>query len=267
MGETVSRRDPFLYKILVYPIKSLPPVELLEATITRRGALLYDRVYAIVDGRGRYVNGKRERRIHLIRARYGLLGAERIVVYASLCCGREEVFELPGDKGRMERWLSSFLGYDVRLVSDPEGGFPDDEKYNGPTVVSTSTLAEVASWYPGWDISQARLRFRANLEIGGVEAFWEDNLYAGPGKKVVFRIGDVVLEGRNVSKRCVVPSRDPFTATATPWFQKTFVAKRPPLRQLPGDHNYRLAVNTTIPAGQEGKKLRVGDRVFIVSKL
>ncbi len=267
MGETVSRRDPFLYKILVYPIKSLPPVELLEATITRRGTLLHDRVYAIVDGRGRFVNGKRERRIHLVRARYELLGAERIVVYASICCGREEVFELPNDKGRMEEWLSKFLGYDVRLVSDPEGGFPDDERYNGPTVVSTSTLAEVASWYPGWDISQARLRFRANLEIGGVEAFWEDNLYAGPGKKVVFRIGDVVLEGRNISKRCVVPSRDPFTATATPWFQKTFVAKRPPLRQLPGDHNYRLAVNTTIPAGQEGKKLRVGDRVFIVSKL
>ncbi|MEB3779024.1 MAG: MOSC N-terminal beta barrel domain-containing protein [Desulfurococcales archaeon] len=255
---------PFVYKIMIYPIKSLPPVEVSSVEVNAGGALLYDRMYAIVDSKGRFVNGKRERKIHLVRARYDIKGRDRLVVYVSACCSEEKVFELDDDRESMEKWLSEFLGYSVRLVKNVDEGYPDDTRYNGPTVISTATLEEIASWYPGWDISQARLRFRANIEIGGVKPFWEDNLYAGPGRAVEFRIGDVILEGRNISKRCVVPSRDPYTGSHTPLFQKIFVERRPRLKVLEKDHNYRLAVNTIIKPGQQGKKINIYDEVEIL---
>ncbi len=253
---------PFLYKILVYPIKSLPPVELTEARVTKYGTLEWDRLYAIIDEKGRIINGKRERRIHLVRARYDL---RRKLVYLSACCGDEEAFSLDGEEDEISRWFSRFLGYTVKLVSRPEG-FPDDERFRGPTVISTATLAEVGSWF-GWDLIQARLRFRANLEIAGVPPFWEDRLYAGPGKAVLFRVGEVLLEGRNISRRCVVPSRDPFTGAPTRGFQKLFVERRRPtlLGRCPeGDHGYRLAINTVIRPGQEEKVLRLGDPVEVL---
>ena len=50
-------------------------------------------------------------------------------------------------------------------------------------------------WF-GLDLRQARGRFRANLEIGDTEPFWEDRLYGRANEVVRFRIGEVVLEGR-----------------------------------------------------------------------
>jgi len=255
---------PFLYKILIYPVKSLPPVEVLESRITEYGTLEYDRLYAIVDERGRFVNGKREWRVHLIRARYDLRDGR---IYLSKCGDRgEEVYRLGDEDEDISRWLSNLFGYRVRLVRSDEG-YPDDTRFNGPTVISTGTLAEIASWFPGWDVLQARLRFRANLEIGGVEPFWEDNLYAGPGRPVEFRIGDVVFEGWNISKRCVVPSRDPCTGVPTIGFQKVFIKRRKPMlrgKYPDTDHGYRLAINTRIKGGQAGKVLRIGDPVAIL---
>ncbi len=257
-----GERGAFLHTILVYPIKSLPPVELAEARVTEHGTLEWDRLYAIVDEKGRFVNGKRERRIHLVRARYDL---QRGLVYLSACCGEEQEFRLEGEEDEIAGWLSRFLGYRVRLVRRPEG-FPDDERLRGPTVISTATLAEVGSWF-GLDLLQARLRFRANLEVAGVPPFWEDQLYAGPGKAVVFRVGDLVLEGRNISKRCVVPSRDPFTGAHLRGFQRIFVERRKPMlkgKYPEDDHGYRLAINTVVPPGQAGVKIRIGDPVEVL---
>ena len=58
-----------------------------------------------------------------------------------------------------------------------------------------------------------RMRFRANLEIGEVPAFWEDRLYGESGTTVRFTVGAVCLEGTNPCQRCVVPTRDPLTGT------------------------------------------------------
>ena len=255
--------QPFVYKIMIYPIKSLPPKEVGEARVTDSGSLMYDRLYAIVDSKGRFVNGKREKKIHLLRARYALKSIDRVIVHIS-ACGDEETFELDSEIERFERWLTRFFGYEVKVVKNTDTGFPDDIKYNGPTITSTATLSTVSSWFEDWDILQARLRFRANIEVGGVDAFWEDRLYAGPGKAVVFRVGDVVMEGRNISKRCVVPSRDPFTGKETLFFQKIFIEKRPRIRLLENDHNYRACINTIVRPGQGGKVIRILDRVEIL---
>ncbi|BAN90234.1 MOSC domain-containing protein [Aeropyrum camini] len=255
---------PFLYKILLYPIKSLPPVEVLEARVSRFGGLEWDRRLALVAGDGGFVNGKRERRLHLVRARFSL---ERGLVYLSACCGGEEVYSLEDLEG-MSGWFSRFLGYPVRVVEDP-AGFPDDVENPGPTVVSTATLAELAGWF-GWDLMQARLRIRANLEVWSREPFWEDRLYPGSRGRVVFRVGEVLMEGRGVSARCVVPSRDPFTGAVERGFQKRVAEMRKPMlrgKYPEGDHGYRLAVNTRILPGQEGKTIRVGDPVEVVEEV
>ena len=66
----------------------------------------------------------------------------------------------------------------------------------GPTVICTATLVEVTSWYPGLALEQVRLRFRANLEFGGVPAFWEDQLMTAKPGRVRFQIGDDIADGR-----------------------------------------------------------------------
>ncbi|MCU0547170.1 MAG: MOSC domain-containing protein [Oscillatoriaceae cyanobacterium Prado104] len=96
----------------------------------------------------------------------------------------------------------------------------------GPTIISTSTLEAIASWYPGLDLEEIRLRFRSNIEISGVPAFWEDRLFAAAQEIVNFQIGNVQFMGINPCQRCVVITRDSQTGEAYPNFQKTFVAQR-----------------------------------------
>jgi uncharacterized protein YcbX len=155
------------------------------------------------------------------------------------------------------------------LRRNGEVGFPDDLDCPGPTVISTATLSEVASWFKPLDTAQLRLRIRANLEIGGVPPFWEDRLYGVKGSLVRFRIGECLFDGNNPCQRCVVPPRDPFTGANIPEFAKVFARKRE--EKLPEwaeksrfNHFYRLAVNTIVPADQAGKMVRVGDPVEVI---
>ena len=245
---------PFLYQIFVYPIKSLPPVEVPEARVTQWGTLEWDRVYVIVDEKGNIVNGKREPKIHLIKARYDLGGRR---VFLSMGGPEEEAFGLE-EAEAISKWLTRALGYTVRLVHVPEG-MPDDLEKRGPTMVSNETLVEVARWFGKWgvDLLQARLRFRPNLVVAGVPPFWEDSLY--PGGRV--KINGLVLEVRGISKRCAVPSRDPLTGAAIPYFQKEFVERRRPLLEGKySDHAYRLVANTVVLSGH-GTTIRVLDPV------
>jgi uncharacterized protein YcbX len=121
-----------------------------------------------------------------------------------------------------------------------------------------SPLGGVAGW------------FRANLEIAGVPAFWEDQLFAAEANSLVrFRIGDVLMEGVNPCARCVVPSRDPLTGEMVLGFQRRFAEARrahlPPWAPAARfDHDYRLCVNTRVPATETGKTLRVGDSVALL---
>ena len=59
-----------LSQILVYPIKSLDGVAVKEARMTSGGILEFDRIYAMVDESGAYVNGKRTSRVQLLRSTF-----------------------------------------------------------------------------------------------------------------------------------------------------------------------------------------------------
>ena len=118
-----------------------------------------------------------------------------------------------------------------------------------------------------------RVRFRANLEIGGVPPFWEDRLYAEKPNRVHFRIGDDEFHGNNPCRRCAVPPRDPFTGESAPGNFKTLFLKMreetlPPWAERSRfDHFYRLSVNTLVPPTEAGKILRVGDEIRVIGPL
>jgi uncharacterized protein YcbX len=255
-----------LARIALYPVKSLDPVFVERARVLSSGAIENDRRFALCDLDGNVINGKRDARMHLVRSWFdastGLLSLE-IEGH-----GNRVALHIDRDRGAVEAWLSRHFETPVSVVENSEAGFPDDTDAPGPTIVSTATLETAASWYDGMSLDEARRRFRANLEIGGVAPFWEDRLFAADGRVVRFSVGAILLEGTNPCARCVVPSRSSMTGIAEPLFQKTFANRRQSL--LPAwaetsrfDHFYRLAVNTRPVVSTLPGEICVGDAVTI----
>jgi len=221
--------------------------------------LEHDREFALYDEEGKVVSGKREKKIHRIRSEVDF----ETQVFRFRHEGKIYEFTFEETKA-VEDFFSEILGYKVFLRRS-EDGFPDDKKAHGPTVISTATIKKIASWF-GLEEENVRRRFRANLEIDGVPAFWEDSL-VGEDHPKRFYIGEVLLSGEGISKRCPVPTRDPFTGEELKGFVKTFIEKRKetlpewsPRRRFE-DTFYRLCVNTNV---LEGKVLKVGDEVRVL---
>jgi len=281
---------PTLDRITIYPVKSLDGMDVDQAVVLPCGALEHDRRWRLVDMDGRVVNAKRFPLFSAIRAEFSL--PERLVTLAVdpaavaaaalpaadlerlRSLARESFHLVPGQGGPCG-WLSEAFGVDVLLQERADGGFPDDRDAPGPTLVSTASLEEAARWF-AIDLPEARRRFRANLEVGGCDAFWEDTLasparpglapslldlppdlpadpYADlpPPEPRAFSIGEVTFRATNVCRRCVVPGRDSRTGAATAHFRDAFEARRG--RGLRADVDaaawstlYRLAVNTRL---------------------
>ena len=260
----MSDAGAYLAGIRIYPIKSMDPVSLLDSVILPSGALAHDREFALRDSEGRYVNAKRYAQIHTLRMEWE--PEQGVICLRPEGCARSYAFSLTEDSDALESWLSRFFDQTIMLARNPDAGFPDDTVAPGPTVISTATLEEVASWYPGLSVSETRTRFRANLEIGGVPAFWEDRLYGEIGEVVPFWIGEVRIEGVNPCQRCIVPTRDTQTSELWPDFAQTFRTRReetlPPwANRARFNHFYRLAVNTCLPLIDHPQTLRVGDPI------
>ncbi|MBU7584117.1 MAG: MOSC N-terminal beta barrel domain-containing protein [Nostoc sp. TH1S01] len=267
---------PYLAKILIYPIKSLDGVEVTQAEVLSSGALKGDREFAIFDAEGKFVNGKRYPKIHLLRVNYAnLQGSSQFSIVnqtISLQIPNQDlplVFHLNAEKQKLAAALSDFFGFSLTIIQNHQMGFPDDTESPGPTVISTATLTEVASWFPGVSVDEMRRRIRANIEIAGVPAFWEDQLFREPDKLVSFRVGNVLFFGVNPCQRCIVPTRHPDSAAAYPNFQKIFIQQRQ--ATLPEwvnssyfNHFYRLSVNTRLPISESGKILQIGDEIEII---
>ncbi|GGL37683.1 molybdenum cofactor biosysynthesis protein [Halarchaeum grantii] len=262
--------SPHVARIRVYPVKSLNPLERTRTTVRPDGGLGVDRSYAVVDAEGEYVNGKREAAVHRIDATYADDG-DTLVLRDRDGERDAESFRLADadDREGAAAWLTAHYGYDVAFEHAERGGYPDDTTASGPTVISTATLREIGSWFD-LPIGEVRRRFRPNLEIGGVPAFWEDRLYADREHTVRVRVGDAVFEGTNPCSRCVVPTRDSRTGERDPEFQRTFVEKREATLPAWADESwyergyYQLMVNTAVPEGTTGATLTVGDDVEVL---
>jgi uncharacterized protein YcbX len=254
-----------LGRIFVFPIKSLDGISVDAARITDGGILEHDRIYAIVDEAGVYVNGKRTARTQLLRCEYD--STLREIQLWEEGQSTRMVFSLV-ERTRLDRGLGDFFGFTVTVRHEPHSGFPDDRTAFGPTVVCEASLRAVAGWYPGLDLESVRRRFRTNLEIDDADAFGEDSLFGAPNELRPFSIGAVQFQGHNPCQRCVVPTRDPDTAAPIPGFQKTFMELR--RQHLPAwadarrfNHYYRFAVNTSIEKSEADKIIRVGDPLII----
>jgi len=278
--------DPHVARISVHPVKALDAITRESADIGSGGNLALDRRYAILDrpadasydpdtadpgGTGDYVNAKRTADIHPLRSSFD--PTERTLTIRVDGGGEGHTFDLESsaDRAELDEWLSDYFDMPVSLREESVGGHPDYRAggLSGPSVVSTATLREVASWFDGLDIDNVRRRFRANIEIGGVPPFWEDRLYGDRDEAVAFRVGDARFEGIEPCERCVVPTRDPDTGAATEGFRETFVRRREETRpewldSERFDHAFRLMVITHAPESEWGTEIEVGDPVEVI---
>jgi uncharacterized protein YcbX len=259
-----------LANIRLHPIKSLDPLLVKETRIGPGGGLEFDRAWALYSVDGQWVNGKRTAAIYLIRAAYA---PDVSSVTLSVPGDRRKIptntFAFPGDTAPASKWFSNFFEQPITVRYVPEG-FPDDAIANGPTIVSTASLLAVCGLFSGMEVDEARQRFRTTLEIEGVPAFWEDQLFGEEERSAVrFRIGEVNFEGSNPCARCPVPPCDPHTGEIIIGFQKLFSDYR--RSHIPAwcpesrfDHYYRLATNTRVASAELGKVLRVGDPLLLL---
>lgn len=268
----MSETGPRVRRIAVHPIKALDPMTVEEASVVPTGSLRYDREFAIVDENGEYVHGKRTSDAHRVRANYDVGDDRRTVTLREQGADEGTTFDLLDERAATEAWLSDFFGLPTELVRRVDGGYPDLTDYpSGPTVVSTGTVRAVASWFPEVTPEEARLRFRANVEIDGVPPFWEDCLYTASDEEVRFAIGDVQFGGVQPTPRCVVPLRDPHTGEETDDFRTRFVRNRTETYPDWGDddafdHFFHLMVNTHVPGSETGASIAVGDPVTILDE-
>ncbi len=260
---------PVLANIRLHPIKSLDPISVPEARISPSGGLVLDRSWALYSVDGKWVNGKRTPAIHLIRANYS---PDLRSVTLSVPNDRRNIptrtFDFPGAHEDAAEWFSVFFEQQI-IIRYSENGFPDDTIASGPAIVSTASLESVCEWFPAISLDEARLRFRASLEINGVPAWWEDQLFGENERSVIrFQIGEVHFEGSNPCARCPVPPRNPFTGENLDGFQKRFTQLRestlPPWSPRPRfDHFYRLSTNTRVAPSETHKLLRPGDSLIL----
>lgn len=254
---------PYLARIFLYPIKSLDPVSLDRVQVQESAGLAGDRQYALFDSRGRVLNAKRLGTALLsIRAAYSDEG-RRIELQAGgshLACQIAERMEDLGE------FFGRALGGGVSIGRDPRTGYFDDLDASGPTILGSASVDSVAAWF-GLAPDEVRRRFRANLEIAGLEPFEEDLLFGKPGEPRRFRIGDVEFLGTNPCARCIVPSLDSSgevgsTALTPARFSELRERHRREESELEAyGHYYRLSVNTSLAPNQGGKTLSVGDEL------
>jgi uncharacterized protein len=257
---------PFLSRITIYPVKSLDGMDLQEVEIVRGGCLKHDRSFAIFDENGKKVNGKSTPLVHTLRSKFDPDTATHYFQRPGV--SDWESFHWPDQIVRMNEYLSEHFGRSVHMVYEPTGRFLDEPDISGATILSTSTLQEVSGWMQGLNLDETRRRFRANLVIDGVPAFWEDLLFSREGIGILFSLGDVSLIGISPRARCTVPPRDTLTGELMHGFSKRFSefrAERIPIWSNLADwgHYYHLAVDCAFPDSEVGKTIRVGDELTI----
>ncbi|MFC6719734.1 MOSC domain-containing protein [Natrialbaceae archaeon GCM10025810] len=254
-----------LERLRVYPVKGLDGVGVEAADVLEGGTLARDREFALFDGDGDVINGKRTDRVHDLRTDFDPDTGELAVVAPD---GERERFDLEtnADRDRAAAWFGEFFDEDLTLERDRTLGYVDRREM-GPSVISTATLRTVADWFDEVTVEGARRRLRANVEVGGVEPFWEDRFVGEDAP--AFEVGGVRFEGVTPCGRCVVPQRDPDTGEPIEAFRRRFVENRE--ETFPEwadedafDHYYTMMLIARVPEAHRGATLRVGDSVAVV---
>jgi len=281
-------------RLRCYPVKGLDGMSIESARITEAGTVAGDREYAMCDPTAGAIetgeqmqtlayNGKQTDRIHALRTTFD---PETSTLTVAPADGERRRFDLSADDGRAaaSEWFGEFVGEPVDFRRREPPSFVDRPDA-GPSVISTATLEEVASWFDDMTVEGARRRLRANVEVGGVPAFWEDRFVGerrSPGSRTpsgnvgegapAFAVGagdDAVrFEGAEPCARCVVPSRDPETGDPLPEFRERFVERREATFPEWADrdafpHLYTVMLISQVPEASRGRSISVGDAVAV----
>jgi len=259
----------------VYPIKGLDRMTVETISINDAGTFQGDREYAMLDpgennviedrfdSVGKTFNGKEIDHTHEVRSAFDPETRELTLTMRE--SGTGVTFDLQTERDAASEWFSEFVGESVELRHREPPSFIDRPKL-GPSVISTGTLEEVASWFDDMTVEGARIRLRPNIEIGGVPPFWEDRFLGDDPSG--FEINGTWFDGAEACARCVVPSRDPDTGEPIEEFEQRFADYRE--ETLPDwapreefEHFFTVMLITNIPAEDHGGTIRVGDEVTV----
>jgi uncharacterized protein YcbX len=252
-------------RLRIYPVKGLDGIELETSELTPGGTLAGDREFALITDDGTRFNGKQSSRIHELSTDFDpASGTLRVEPPA----GDPATFELhdEAERDRAATWFEDFFGdAPLELRRDTDQGFVDRTSM-GPSVISTATLEEVASWFDDLTVESARRRLRANVEVSGVPAFWEDRFVGEDAP--AFEAGGVRFEGVTPCARCAIPARDPDTGEPLPEFRTRFIEKR--RETFPEwadeeafDHYFTMMLIARVPEQFRDGKISVGDAVTV----
>lgn len=211
-----------LASIHCYPLKSGAPMTLAEANVESRG-LAGDRRWMVVDAAGRFVTGRQQPRLTLIRARPD--GADALQLEApdmpplrlaplrdgervAATVWGSRVASLPGDAAA-DAWITRFLGQAARFVHMDQAALrPIDAEYGEGAVSYADGFPLLLLSAAAMEQLNARLarplpvlRFRPNLVVDGVDAHAEDGWTR-------IRIGEVVFDVVKPCTRCVFTTVD-----------------------------------------------------------
>lgn len=258
----------YVASIHIYPVKSLDGISVSQATILGSGALKGDRSFAICDEHGEFVNCQRHNGAYFLRLSFNT--SNNIVGLKIQGTEQEIFFHIDRERARIQSWLTNYFGFPVKLVENLLTGFPDNPAAPGPTIISTETIAEVASWFPRVCVNEMRQHLRANIEIGDVPPFWEDQLFTASDEVVRLQIGKITFEAMNPSQQSIVFTPNCFRQEVYPNFKEVFTAKRNKTmprsaRRSPLNHLSQLNINTRVADRASGKILQIGDEVKILS--
>ncbi len=233
------------------PVKGMRVSEVESIELGELGAR-GDRVFYVVDERGRMINGKQLGELQTIVPEYdgegetlALTFADGTRVAAPLDYGDTvptRFFSAPRDarelRGPWSQALSSRLERPLRLVRAQTA--VDRGRAGATSVISRSSLRRLAA-AAQHDELDAR-RFRMLIEVDGVDAHEEDGWV---GRRV--HVGEATLAMRGHVGRCLITSRDPESGQIDV-----------PTLDVLGE--YRRDENTTepLPFGIYGEVLRGG---------
>jgi uncharacterized protein YcbX len=245
----------------VYPVKGLDGEPVETAALRENGTLAGDRAFALTDGDGT-VNAKDFPALHEFETSYDPSAG---TLSATAPGGETRTFDLDLERDAAGDWFSEHLDADLALERDDRGGFVDRPSM-GPSVVSTATLETVASWFDDLTAESVRRRLRANVEVDGVPAFWEDRFVGEDAP--AFETGGVEFAGVTPCNRCVVPTRDPATGDPLPEFRETFLREReasfPEWADWDAfDHYYAVMILAAVRDAPADPVLSVGDDVTV----
>ncbi len=259
----------------VYPIKGLDRMTVETISINDAGTFQGDREYALLDPEennviedrfdsvGKTFNGKEIDHTHEVQSAFEPDAHELTLTMRE--SGEEVTFDLRTERDTASEWFSEFVGEPVELRHREPPSFIDRPKL-GPSVISTGTLEEVASWFDDMTVEGARIRLRPNIEIGGVPPFWEDRFLGDDPSG--FEINGAWFDGAEACARCVVPSRDPDTGEPIEDFEQRFAEYRE--ETLPDwapreefEHFFTVMLITKVPEDDYGSTISVGDEVTV----